>query len=193
MDAQTAIDGIDFSGESFVVRAALIGTDYVLTTSTGAALLRAERRFFEGAFGYRYYEEGDDEPRFRYDDASENGLNRFELVDESTGEALATIERDAEDSRYRWRLETGGESTRLLIVGEPSPIPVLDPQRGRHMSIYDESGTQIGSVDRRLLAIHFTFDVELTETSEDAKVAAVLAVPLLYDAMQKRPTAWDRE
>lgn len=182
MESHTVGDDTKFRGDSFVVKSGLVGMDYVIKTGVGEPLLRAQREFFADGLGYVYTDESEVD-RFRYEETGADGQCRqFELVDASTDAHLATLER-TEGSWHRWRLDAGPSGT-VEIVGEPGEIPIFDPQRGRHMTVEGSGGERVGSVDRRILAVHFMFDVEITGLQGDAKAAVLLAVPLLYDAMQ---------
>lgn len=179
-----------FSGDAFVVQSPLIGTDYTIKSASGSELFRAERRFFADDFTYVYSDDTGEE-LFRYELEGEDERNRYRLVYTQTDQHVATLSQSDERDRFHWRLHTESEGTVVHITGQAGSVPVLDPQRGRHMSITDADGQSVGQVDRRLLALHFTFDVDLRGLTNAAKLSTLLAVPLLYDAMRQQPTDWD--
>lgn len=191
MSVQNGVSEGDFHGDEFVVKSGLIGTTYVIKMGTGEELLWARRRFFADGLTYLYSDDAD-ELRFRYEDVTGGDNERFRFVEEESGQQLATLERVDEHSRYRWQLETERDGIRVQIVGEEGTTPVLDPQKGRHMTVTDTNGESVGSVDRRLLAIHFMFDVEFEGLDDVTKAAVLLAVPLLYDAMRYQSSGWDQ-
>jgi hypothetical protein len=190
MGDRTVVDVLDLSGGSFVVQSPLVGTRYAIRTAAGETLLEAKRLFFDEGLTY-VYSDAAGERRVRSEDATEEGLDRFRFVAKESGQGLATLERSDEGSWYRWRLETA-EGSEVLIEGESGSIPILDPQKGRHIAIRTPDGDPVGSADRRLLSLRFTFDVEIDGVGQDLKAGVLLAIPLLYDAMQKGHSTWER-
>jgi hypothetical protein len=190
MSRQVTVGGVDFSGETFVVKSALVGTDYVIKTGDGRELVRARRSYFADTLEYSYTD-GDGETIFRYERATqEEAPVRFRLVEKDTTTPLATLEPEDESSWSQWRLETPNETGGpIYIEGKSGRIPFLTPKRGRRMEITGADDQQIGSVNRRTLAVHFMFDVELPGVSDVAKPPLVLAVPMLYDAMREKGSA----
>lgn len=188
MSVHDAVSDVGFDGDSFVVKSALVGPDYAIKTGAGKVLLHAERRFFAEGLTYEYSDESD-EVRFRFE-ATDGAKDRFHLVDVTTDQPLATLRRSDDDSWYRWTLET--DETVVEIVGETGSIPIFEPQKGRHMAVRSPAGEDLGRVDRRLLSIRFTFDVELPGLDRVARAAVVLAVPLVYDAMREQSSMWEQ-
>ncbi|MFB6150745.1 MAG: hypothetical protein ABEJ40_02960 [Haloarculaceae archaeon] len=187
MESRDVVGGVDFSGESFVVASALFGTTYSVETAAGETLLEARRTYSGEPLRYVYADDSGAE-RFRFEGAGGDERGAFEFFDAESEERLATLER-ADEGWYRWRLNAEPDE-RVAIVGEEGRVPLLDSQRGRHMTMRAPDGETVGSVDRRILAVRFIFDVELPGLAGVAKAAALLAVPLLYDAMRELPSAW---
>lgn len=184
MSPPDTVSGVDFSGEAFAVRSALVGTDYVIRTAAGEDLLWAKRRFFDERKEYEFRND-DDDLVFEYVRASPvEGRTRFEFLEADTGTRLATL-LQAEESEMRWevRPESTGEVA-AYIEGETGRLPVIQSANGRRMDVTTADGSTGGRVRTRTLSIHFTFDVDLPELHGAAKAAALLAVPLLYDEMQ---------
>lgn len=182
MSGDDTVGGIDFTGQSFAVKSALIGTDYVIETGTGRALLKTRRSFFDETVEYKY-RDGDETVRFRYEQRQSEG---FRFVDTRTETTLGTLQREAAESNHRWTVETVESGrTHAVIVGEKRRVSLLRSQRGRAMSVRGPDGEYLGSVGRRRLAIRFTFGVELPGLAGVPKAMVLLAVPLLYDVMQE--------
>lgn len=190
MSQQDVVGGIDFPGETFVVKSALIGTDYVVKTESGEELVWAKRSYFADDLRYVYSDE-DDETLFRFErPGGEESHDRFVLVEDRSEEPLAVIERTDTDTWHQWQVSPVDKSAeQARVVGESGWIPALTSQRGRHMTVFGADDVEVGSVDRRTLAVHFMFDVELPGLSGVTKAAVLLSVPPLYDAMQEGPSA----
>ena len=173
---------LDLSGDSFVIQSSLLGPDYVIKTADGTELLWTRRQFFDESTEYLYLDDAD-EVCFRYE---RRAPGSFRLVDVRTETTLGTLEREDEDVSYRWEIrpaESDGVTAR--IVGEKRRVSLLRSQRGQSMSILGPDGADAGRVSRRLLAVHFTFDVEITGLDRTTKTLVLLAVTLLYDVMQE--------
>lgn len=177
------VGGIDFSGESFVVKSALIGTNYALKTAAGTELLRCKRLFFDEDVAYVYLDDSGTE-RLRYEraDGAET-TGGYVLVESETETTLATLDR-ADDDAPRWDVTPASSASAVAsIEAEPSGLPVIGSTSGRKMKITDSTGEQIGTVRRRLLAVHFMFDVDISGIAAVPRAAVVLAVPMLYDVI----------
>lgn len=170
-----------FVGDSFVVRSGFVGTDYVIMTGDGQELLWTRRQYFDEETEYRYLDESDT-VRYQYLKHDEGS---FRLVGGDTETVLATVERAEEPGH--WGVETSA-GDRVVLVGEKRRISLFRTQRGRTMRVLDEAGTQVGESSRRLLALRFTFDIDLAKAPESVKGPVVLAVPMLYDVMQESTT-----
>jgi hypothetical protein len=171
----------EFVGDSFVVRNGFIGTDYAIMAGDGQELLWTRRQYFDEETEFRYLDESDT-VQYRYLRHDEGS---FRLVDGDTETVLATVEREEEPGHWSVTTPTGD---RVVLVGETRRVSLFRTQRGRTMRILDEAGTQIGESSTRLLALRFTFDIELAGVPESLKGPVVLAVPMLYDVMQEFTT-----
>lgn len=184
MTPPDTVSGVDFSGDSFVVMSALIGTDYAIKTASGEKLLSARRRFFDKRQEYEFragdtlvlqYVRGD----------PTDGRTRFELREADSETLLATLVQEDPTAEERWEVRpasTGDVAAR--IVAEETGRSLLGSPRGQQMDVTTAGGEAIGEISRRLLSVHLTFDVDLSALDRVAKAATVLAVPLLYDEMQ---------
>lgn len=190
MSQQDVVGGIDFPGETFVVKSALIGTDYVIKTGSGEELVWAKRSYFADDLRY-VYSDDNDETLFRFERPGDaEGHDRFVLVEDRSEEVIAVIERDDMDSWNRWRVNpVDTTSGGAWIVGESGWIPFLTSQQGRSMTVLGENDVEVGSIDRRTLAVHFMFDVELHGLKGVTKAVVLLSVPPLYDAIQEGSSA----
>ena len=184
MTPPDAVSGVDFSGDSFVVMSALIGTDYAIKTASGEKLLSARRRFFDKRQEYEFRD--GDTLVFQYVRGDPtDGRTRFELLEAETGTVLATLVQESHDSRERWTVQPGSTSdVAARIATEEMGRSLLGSPSGQQMDVTGTDGEPIGEVSRRTLSIHLTFDVELSDLDGVAKAATVLAIPLLYDEMQ---------
>lgn len=190
MGPRDVVGGIDFSGESFVVRSALVGLDYAVESASGEQLVTTQRKFFAKSMKYEYKDD-DDRVRFRYETGGEEAAGQqFQFVDATSETTLATLERTDPESSKRWAISTDG-AVRARVESEQGRIPLLKSQPGEKMSVTGPNGESLGSVERRILAVRFTFDVELTGLTGPAKAAVLLAIPMLYDLMQERSVPWE--
>lgn len=189
MGPRDVVGGVDFSGESFVVRSALVGLDYAIASASGEQLVTTERKFFAEGMKYEYKDDTD-RVRFRYEPSGEGATGQFQLVDATSEAVLATLERADPESRKRWAISTDG-ALRARVASAKGRVPLLRSQPGEKMAVTGPNGESLGSVERRILAVRFTFDVELTGLTGPAKAAVLLAVPMLYDLMQERSVPWE--
>jgi hypothetical protein len=170
-----------FVGDSFVVRSAFVGTDYVIMTGDGQELLWTRRQYFDEETEYRYLDESDT-IRYQY---LRQERGSFRLVDGDTETLLATVEHEEEPGHWAVTTPAGD---RVVLVGETRRVSLFRTQRGRTMRVLDDAGTQIGESSARLLALRFTFDIDLAGVPDSLKGPVVLAVPMLYDVMQEYST-----
>jgi uncharacterized protein YxjI len=191
MGTRDVVGGIDFSGESFVIKSGLVGVDYAIKSGTGERLLTAERKFFADSMTYVYKDDAD-EVRFRYGPAEDSQPGQaFDLIDATAETPLVTLSRADRESSREWVLDAGSGNGAVHIASKSSRIPLLASQPGENMEVTDAGGEDLGSVSRRILAVHFTFDVELPGVDGVPKAATLLAVPMLYDLMQERSVPWE--
>ena len=184
MTPPDVVSGVDFSGDSFVVMSALIGTDYAIKTSSGEKLLSARRRFFDERQEYEFRDDDTLVLQYVRGEPTE-GRTRFELREADSGAVVATLVREDPAAEERWEVRpasTGDVAAR--IVTEEAGRSLLGTPSGQQMNVTTAEGEPIGEVSRRTLSVHLTFDVTLPDLDGVAKAAAVLAVPLLYDEMQ---------
>jgi uncharacterized protein YxjI len=191
MGTRDVVGGVDFSGESFVIKSGLVGVDYAIKSESGERLLTTERKFFADNMTYVYKDDADEE-RFRYGPAEDGPPGQaFQFVDVTGETPPVTLSRADPESSREWVIDAGSRNGAIHVASKSSRIPLLASQPGENMEVTDAAGERLGSVSRRILAIHFTFDVELPGVEGVPKAATLLAVPMLYDLMQERSVPWE--
>lgn len=183
------IDGVDLSGDHYVVSQALIRSKYTVADGAGDLVLRGKKKRFKLKEDFPFTTpEGDVVFRLKAQNVFDVAGD-YNLVDEATGEAFAVIEKQwtmfqhvyrvrAPDGRLWATIES--ESALVMALKSFSSILGLLPHS---YAISGPNGEPMGSITERF-SLRDRYDVRLGDTG-DVPREAIVAAAVAIDALEE--------